>query len=161
MDWSDHFRDRFAGQPIKSVILTFVNSAGDTFHRQGSCVVTEYGLEGSLIYAASSAIRNELLENGAATISLDLAPNRTHEQLVQRLSIPRGSRTISKHLKSKVNISGVQSGLIREFAADSLLDPVQLASAIKGVSVPLISARPIAEAISCLLYTSPSPRDRG
>lgn len=146
--WSDHFRDRFAGTPLKSVVLTATNTAGEVFSRQGSCVVTQYGLEGSLIYAASAQLRDEITQFGSATLMLDLAPDRTTEYLVKRLSIPRGSRTLSNHLKSKVNIKGVQAGLLREFASDSLQDPTKLAAAIKALPVSMTAARPIDEAIS-------------
>ncbi len=148
VNWSSHFRERNAGAPLKSVVLKFTNSASEAFERQGSCVVTQNGLEGGLIYAASALIRDEIAAHGPATIALDLAPNRTLEKLIERLSVPRGSRTISSHLRSKVNIKGVQTGLLREFAAESLNDPTQLAHAIKNLSIPIMAARPIAESIS-------------
>ncbi|MEO2019403.1 MAG: TIGR03862 family flavoprotein [Fuerstiella sp.] len=148
VNWSDHFRERNAGAPLKSVVLKFTNSAGEAFARQGACVVTQNGLEGGLIYAASALIRDEITAQGAAIIALDLAPNRTLEKLIERLSAPRGSRTISSHLRSKVNIKGVATGLLREFAAESLTDPTQLAHAIKALTIPLTAARPIAESIS-------------
>ena len=137
VNWSDHFRERYAGEPIKSVVLQFTDSNGATFHRQGSCVVSSYGLEGSLIYAASSMIRDEIVAHGSATISLDLAPDRTLPALLQRLSAPRGSRTMAKYLRSKANLKGVESGLLREFAADALNDPQRLARAIKGLPIPI------------------------
>jgi hypothetical protein len=148
VQWSDHFRERNAGQPLKSVVLKFTNSAGEVFERQGSCVTAQTGLEGSVIYAASALIRDEIAAHGSATITLDLAPDRTLEKLIERLSIPRGSKTISSHLRSKANIKGVQTGLLHEFAAESLNDPTQLAHAIKNLSVPIVAARPIEEAIS-------------
>ncbi|MEO1982605.1 MAG: TIGR03862 family flavoprotein [Fuerstiella sp.] len=148
VNWSDHFRERNAGAPLKSVVLKFANSAGEVFERQGSCVVTKNGLEGGLIYAASALIRDEIAAHRSATIALDLAPNRTLEKLIERLSVPRGSRTISSHLRSKVNIKGVANGLLREFAAESLTDPTRLAHAIKALTIPLTAARPIAESIS-------------
>ena len=148
VSWSSHFRERHAGAPLKSVELKFTNSAGEIFQRQGSCVVTQNGLEGNLIYAASSLIREEISAHGSATIALDLAPHRTLEQLIERLSIPRGSRTISSHLRSKVKIKGVETGLLREFAPESLTDPTQLAQAIKTLTIPITTARPIAESIS-------------
>ena len=148
VNWSDHFRDRNAGEPLKSVVLKFTNSAGTTFERQGSCVITRNGLEGSVIYAASALIRDEIAAHGSATINLDLAPDRTLEKLDERLAIPQGSRSLSSHLRSKVNIKGVQTGVLREFAAESLNEPTQLARAIKNLSIPIVAARPIAESIS-------------
>ena len=146
--WSDHFRKRHAGEPLKSVILTFTSHAGETFQRHGSCVVTENGLEGSLIYAASALLREEIAWRGAAGISLDLAPGRTVEQLRQRLSAARGSRTVSSHLKSRLKLKPVEIGLLYEFVPAFLNDPERLAHAIKAVPISLIATRPIAEAIS-------------
>jgi uncharacterized flavoprotein (TIGR03862 family) len=146
--WSNHFRERFAGEPLKSVVLTFTNSQGDTFQRQGACVITETGLEGSLIYATSAALREEISEHGFANIHLDLAPDRSLANLIERLSIPRGSRSVSSHLKSKVRIKGVPAGLLREFARDTLNDPIRLSAAIKALPIKLLAARPLEEAIS-------------
>ena len=148
VQWSDHFRERFAGEPLKSVVLSFTNSIGQSFRRQGSCVVTRTGLEGSLIYAASRLLRDEISISGSATILLDLSPDNSVEKLTQRLSIPRASKTVSSHLRSKVKIKGVQFGLLREIVPDKMHDPVALAQAIKSLPVRLIAARPLDEAIS-------------
>lgn len=146
--WSDHFKDRFAGVPLKSVVLKFMTSDGAEFHRKGACMISAEGIEGSLIYAASALIRDEITARGSANLVFDLAPDRSVEYLTQRLSESRGSRTMSKHLQSKVKISGVEAGLLREFAADAMHDPATLAAAIKSVPVSVTAARPIAEAIS-------------
>lgn len=148
VSWSDHFRERHAGEPLKSVKLSFTNSEGETFARKGACLVTKNGIEGSLVYAASALIRDEIGQHGSATVTLDLAPDRTCEQLIKRLSIPRGSRTVSSHLRSKARLKGVETGLLREFAADAMQDPERLANAIKALPIPLTAARPMAEAIS-------------
>lgn len=148
VQWSDHFSERNAGQPLKSVGLKFTDSNGQTFDRQGACMITKNGIEGSLIYAASAMIRDELKAAGSAAVLLDLAPGRSVENLTQRLSLPRKSKTISSHLRSKAKIHGVAAGLLREFAADTLQDPVRLAAAIKNLPVPVLRARPIEEAIS-------------
>jgi uncharacterized flavoprotein (TIGR03862 family) len=142
--WSPHFRERFEGQPIKSVVLSF----GD-FRQQGEFIVTKEGVEGSLIYAASSLLRDEIEKNGKALISLDLAPDRSHEWLVERLSRPRGSRSMASHLEKTVNIKGVKAGLLREFVSKedfSHLHP--LAHFIKNLPITLIATRPLDEAIS-------------
>lgn len=148
VSWSDHFRERYAGEPLKSVGLSFVDSTGQTFQRRGSCVVTSNGLEGSLIYAASSLLRDEIERTGSATITLDLTPDRPLEKLIERLSQPRGSRTFSKHLKSKAKVYGVQAGLLREVAPESLAHPIRLSEAIKALPVSLVATRPVEESIS-------------
>ncbi len=147
--WSEHFRTRFAGVPLKSVVLTFSDSQGNVFVRQGEFVITETGVEGSLIYAASALIRDEIAASGGTIIELDLLPNRTYDYLVKRLSLPRGSRSMANHLRSRVNLKGVKAALLREFVPSSdFADPQKLAAAIKALPVPLLKTRPLDEAIS-------------
>lgn len=147
--WSDHFRTRFAGEPVKSVVLNFTNRNGVTFSRQGEFVVSEYGVEGSLIYAVSAWVRDELTAVNRATITLDLSPNRSEAWLSEQLSKPRGKRSISSHLQSKVSIKGVKAALLREFVPQAdFSDPTKLAKWIKALPIPLIAPRPLDEAIS-------------
>jgi hypothetical protein len=142
--WSAHFRERYAGQPLKSVTLTF----GD-FQRQGEFVVSEHGIEGSLIYAASAAIRDTIEANGSAQIFLDLAPSKTLQRVIAEVAHPRGSRSLSSHLQSRAGITGVKAGLLREvLGKDDYSDPQRLAAAIKALPLALIAPRPIDEAIS-------------
>lgn len=148
IEFSQLFKDRFAGEPLKSVVLTFTDSTGETFQRQGACTMTVNGIEGSLIYAASAMLRDEIEASGTATFFLDLAPDRSESQLQQRLSQPQGSRSTTSHLRSKANIKGVEAGLLREFAAESMNDSNRLAHAIKNLPITLTACRPIAEAIS-------------
>lgn len=142
--WSEHFRQRFEGQPVKSVALSF-----EDFRQQGEFVVTTYGVEGSLVYAASARIRDALEKREQAIIRLDLAPDWRRERLVERLSTPRGSRSTSSHLRKAVGMDGVKAGLLWEFVPkDDFTDPQKLADAIKSLPVPLVSPRPLEEAIS-------------
>ena len=143
-NWSPHFRERFDGYPIKSAVLSFRD-----FRQQGEFIVTKEGVEGSLIYAASALLRDEIDARGSATLMLDLAPDRPHEWLVERLSKPRGSRTMASHLEKTVNIKGVKAGLLREFVSkDDFQKPERLAYFIKSLPIQLIAARPLDEAIS-------------
>ena len=142
--WSAHFRERFAGQPLKSVALTF----GD-FQRQGEFVVSETGIEGSLVYAASAAIRDAIEAHGSAQILLDLAPGKSLERVIAEVAHPRGSRSLSSHLQSRAGITGVKAGLLREaLSKEAYADPRQLAAAIKALPLTLIAPRPLDEAIS-------------
>lgn len=142
--WTPHFRDRFEGQPVKSVVLTF----GD-FRQKGEFIITREGVEGSLIYAASALLRDEIYANGQAIISLDLQPDRTVEWLAQRLSRPRGGRTLASHLEKTAGIKGVKAGLIREFVPrEDIADAERLSYGIKHLAIPLLSPRPLDEAIS-------------
>jgi uncharacterized flavoprotein (TIGR03862 family) len=144
VDWSPHFRERFDGHPIKSVVLSF-----GSFRQQGEFIVTKEGVEGGLIYTASALLRDEIEARGWAVMALDLAPDRSYEWLVEKLSKPRGSRTMATHLERTVGIKGVKAGLIREFVAkEEFLQPDRLAHSIKHLQIPLISPRPLDEAIS-------------
>jgi hypothetical protein len=147
--WSTHLRTRFAGQPLKSVVLNFTDHAGSTFSKQGELMLTETGLEGGLIYAASARLRETINATGSAYIHLDLAPGWTLSRLIQEIAHPRGSRSRSSHLQSRVNLHGVKSALLHEVAsADDLADPVRLAALIKALPIRLLAPRPIDEAIS-------------
>jgi uncharacterized flavoprotein (TIGR03862 family) len=144
VSWSPHFRERFDGHPLKSVVLSF-----GSFRQQGEFIVTEEGVEGSLVYAASALLRDEIEAQGRAVMTLDLAPDRSNEWLVERLSKPRGSRTMASHLEKTVGIRGVKAGLLREFAPkEDFADAGKLAAFIKDLPIPLIAPRPLDEAIS-------------
>src|SRR5688500_4261441 len=110
VDWSPHFRERFDGHPIKSVVISF-----GSFRQQGEFIVTKEGVEGGLIYMASAMIRDEISAQGKAVISLDITPDRSREWLTERISKPRGSRTMANHLEKTVGIKGVKAGLLHEF----------------------------------------------
>lgn len=147
--WSVFFREKFDGQPLKPVILEFTNSDKEVFRRQGEFIVTKDGVEGSLIYALSAPLRDEINKIGNATINLDLAPDRTHAYLAQRLSLPRGSKSVSHHLQRTIGIKGVKAGLLWEFVPKKDIDnPEKLATYLKALPIPLIAPRPLDEAIS-------------
>lgn len=142
--WTDVFKAKFDGAPLKSVTLTFGEIC-----KQGEFIVTKEGVEGSLIYALSAPIRDEIEKNGQAVIHLDLAPDWTREKLINRLALPRGSRSMGSHLEKTVAIKGVKAGLLWEFVPrEDFYSPEKLAAAIKSIPVPLIRPRPLAEAIS-------------
>jgi hypothetical protein len=147
--WSDHFRTRFAGQPVKTVTLFFLDENGKAFRQRGEFVITETGVEGSLIYAYAAPIRDEIESQGQANIHLDLAPDWSQLRLEKQLSKPHGSRSISEHLRRKAGIQGVKAGLLRELVPKEIFtDPISLAATIKDLCVPLVAPRPLDEAIS-------------
>ena len=142
--WSEHFRSRFAGQPVKPVVAAF---AGE--RRQGEFNVTEHGVEGGLIYALAAGLRDALAAGAPAILQLDLVPGRSLERLQADLARPRGRDSLANHLRRRAGIDGVKAGLLREFATvDEVADPVRLARLIKALPVPLVAPRPIDEAIS-------------
>ncbi len=147
--WSAHLRERHAGAALKSVALSFTDSAGQGFARRGEFVLTQTGLEGSLIYAASALLRDEIARSGSATLYLDLLPDHAVNRVVAEVLHPRGSRTLSSHLKSRLGLSGVKMALLYELLSEEQLhDARALAAAIKHLPVTLLAPRPLAEAIS-------------
>ena len=149
LGWTPHFSSQFAGQPFKSVAIDFTDSQGQVFSRKGEFIATATGVEGSLIYAASSLLRDEIAKNGKATFMLDLLPGKTPDQVLAEVRHPRGSRSLSSHLKSRLKIEGIKAALLYELLdRQALNDPNQLASAIKSLPVTLVTPRPIDEAIS-------------
>jgi uncharacterized flavoprotein (TIGR03862 family) len=142
--WSEHFRERYEGYPIKSVVLSF-----GSFCQQGEFIITKEGVEGSLIYAVSALLRDEIEAKGRAVITLDLLPQRSNEWVREKLSKQRGSRSLASHLEKTVNLRGVKAGLLREFISkDVLMNMERLAHFIKNMPVALHSIRPLDEAIS-------------
>lgn len=143
-DWSPHFHERFAGEAVKSVAARF---AGRTL--RGEFVITATGVEGSLIYAFSAGLRDDIEAHGETTLELDLMPDWTAERVLAEVARPRGSRSLSSHLQSRLGLKGVKAGLLREaLDAQAMGDPVRLAAAIKRLPLRLISPRPLDEAIS-------------
>lgn len=147
--WSEVFAQRFAGQPFKSVVLKFVDEQGAGFERQGEFVATQTGVEGSLIYAVSSLLRDCIARQGTARFELDLLPQWSVERVQQEVMRPRGSRSLSSHLKGRLGLDGIKAGLLYEvLGKDGMADMKRLASTIKAVPLTVIAPRPIDEAIS-------------
>lgn len=147
--WTDHFRTKFAGHPVKSVGVVAKSVKGEVIRRQGEFVVTETGVEGGVIYAVSACLRDVISAKGVTTIRLDLSPDREVRRLVQDLSQPRGKRTMATHLERRVSIAGVKAGLLREVVPkEEFMHPVRLAAAMKSLPLRLVATRPLEEAIS-------------
>ena len=147
--WTPFFISRFAGKPLKSVAMAWLASSGQVTRRQGEFVASSYGIEGSLIYAASADLRKAIQAQGSAELKLDLLPDWTLEKVVQAVSHPRGSRSLSSHLKGRLGIDGIKMALLNELLSPAVLqNSAQLAVAIKGLSIKLTATRPMDEAIS-------------
>jgi uncharacterized flavoprotein (TIGR03862 family) len=147
--WSAHMRERFAGTPLKSIALTFTDAQGSTERRQGELVISEHGVEGSLIYAFSQRLRTQLNAQGSATFTLDLAPARDAERVLADVAHPRGSRSMSSHLQSRLGIGGGKAALLHEvLSKEQFANAATLAATIKAVPVTVHAVRPLAEAIS-------------
>ena len=149
IEWSDYLRSRFAGEPVKSVCLSFTDIAGVRHHKQGDFVVTKFGIEGSLIYPFAAAIVNTLEAKARAVLYVDLLPGLSIEQIKNKLAMARGKRSMSEHLRRRLGISGVKAALMHEVIAPELFAQTdQLAAAIKSLPITCQRPRPIDEAIS-------------
>jgi uncharacterized flavoprotein (TIGR03862 family) len=146
--WSEVFRNRFEGEPLKGIALSF------GAHRvRGEAVITRNGIEGGAIYALSADLREAILSSGNARLPVALRPDLKASDLTARLSSPRGKQTFSNWLRKAAQLSAVGIGLLQETAkasgaALSSLSPEQLAELINAVPVELTGISPIARAIS-------------
>jgi uncharacterized flavoprotein (TIGR03862 family) len=142
--WSDFFRNKFAGEPVKSVAASFGNVT-----RRGEFVVTGHGVEGGLVYALSAPLRDAIEAHGHADLEVDLLPDRSLEQVATEVAHPRGARSLSSHLQSRLGLKGVKVGLLHECVPKEEIGvSPRLTSAIKALRLRLVATRPIDEAIS-------------
>jgi uncharacterized flavoprotein (TIGR03862 family) len=145
-DWSPVFRQRFAGQPLKRLALSF----GDRRAR-GEAMITSTGLEGGGLYALSSHLRDAIAAQGHAILHIDLRPDITHADLIRRLGAERGTQSLSTHLRKALKLTPADVGLLNEIAGPrrlSTLTPEDTAALIKAIPIRLTGTAPIARAIS-------------
>ena len=143
-NWSELFRDRFHGAPLKNIGLAFAGQSA-----RGDAVVTREGLEGGAVYALSAALRDAIAAKGHAILEIDLRPDQTVGQLTARLAIPRGGQSTTNYLRKAGRLSPVEINLLREGHGVALdLTAGGLARAIKALPVTLTGVRPIDRAIS-------------
>jgi uncharacterized flavoprotein (TIGR03862 family) len=144
VDWSEAFRERFAGRPLKAVTAS---SGAGTF--PGEFVVSRHGIEGSLVYAHAACLRDELERDGRAALILDLAPGRTAGRLARDLARQDRKTSFSNCLRKGAGLDQVKAALLKELSPEAArADPDRLAARIKAVALPVLRPRPIAEAIS-------------
>jgi uncharacterized flavoprotein (TIGR03862 family) len=146
--WSDIFRDRFEGQPLKGVALSF-----GPHTMRGEAMITRAGIEGGAIYALSADLRQAIIGSGRATLHIALRPDLETRELLARLSLPRGKQSFSNWLRKTAHLSPVGIGLLQEAAmvsglSLSSLSAASLAGLINAVPVELNGIAPIARAIS-------------
>ena len=147
--WTEHFRSKFAGHPVKTVGVVAKSPTGAVMRRMGEFVITETGVEGGVIYAVAPFLRDEIEATGRGTLRLDLAPDRELPRLIKDLSQPRGKKTMATQLQRRAHLDGVKAGLLREIVSkEDFTDPTRLASAIKSLPLTLSAPRPLHEAIS-------------
>jgi uncharacterized flavoprotein (TIGR03862 family) len=146
--WSDIFRDRFEGHPLKAVALSF----GARVVR-GEAVITRERIEGGAVYALSAELREAIAGTGQATLRIALRPDLESSDLIARLSVPRGKQSFSNFLRKAAHLSPVGIGLLQETAMTSgsslsSLSLENLAGLMNAVPVALNGVAPIARAIS-------------
>ena len=147
-EWSAHFRGRHAGAPLKPVVAHLPPHTGAR-GLQGECVVSEYGIEGSLVYALSAPLREAIGRDGHVRLELDLVPGRSEERLVRDLARPRGKRSQGEHLRRSAGLDAVRVGLLHELPGPGRTDdPRWVASVLKRYPMTLLRPRPLAEVIS-------------
>lgn len=148
LTWSPIFKDKFAGQPLKSVALNVADYQGQQWYKKGECLITQAGLEGSLIYALSVPIRDSLLKKGQVEAYLDLMPDVSLDKLLVRLNKPRAKLSWSNHLK-RAGLDAIRIHLLREnLDTHAAQDMQKVAMNLKHFELKLIAPRPINEAIS-------------
>ena len=148
VSWSDVFRDRFEGQPLKGVSLTIGQHTA-----RGEAIITRTGIEGGAIYALSAELRDAILRDGQATLTVALRPDLSTDDLAKKLSAPKGKQSLSNFLRKAANLSPVAIGLLQEAAKASgvtlaSMPAADLARLVNGVPIKLTGVAPIARAIS-------------
>ncbi|MDR6101216.1 putative flavoprotein (TIGR03862 family) [Agrobacterium larrymoorei] len=141
--WSEYFRERFAGEPVKSVVTT-----SDAGRFEGEFVITQNGVEGTLIYAHAAALRDSLQEGRRTFLTIDLVPGRSEERLARDLARAPSKDSVSNRLRKSAGLTPVKIALLRECAVPQHMSASELARLIKAVPLYLSAPRPIAEAIS-------------
>jgi uncharacterized flavoprotein (TIGR03862 family) len=143
--WSDVFRQRFAGQPVKRVALTFGSRTV-----RGEFIVTSTGVEGGAVYALSQELRDSIEASHVATLRVDLLPETNEQTLASRVGQPRGKQSLSSFLRKATSLPPVAIGLLQEATAGKLaaMPARDMAALIKSVPVKLTSVNPVARAIS-------------
>ena len=143
--WSEHFSTRFAGEPLKSITLTY-----NGILQQGEAMITAQGIEGGAVYALSASLRDAIEKHGKAILQIDLRPSMTHEALTQKLQAPRGSKSLSSYLRN-AGFSPLAISLLREVTSNEELaqaTPEFLANRLKILPITLTATAGIIRAIS-------------
>lgn len=147
--WTPFFAQRHAGAPLKPVVAHWHGLDGEPHTLQGECVASEYGIEGSLIYALSADLRETLNRDGHATLWLDLVPGRDEARLLADLSQPRKGRSFGEHLRRQAGLDPVKTALVFEtLGKDAGNDLAAVIATLKRLPLRLLRPRPMAEVIS-------------
>jgi uncharacterized flavoprotein (TIGR03862 family) len=139
--WSESFRERFAGQPLKNAAIRFGRTV------RGEAMITRYGIEGGAVYALSAGLRQTIATHGLATFTVDLRPGISEDSLAQKLAKPRGTDSLSNYLRKALGLSPLEINLLREVFGVTL-DPAKLPHQIKHLPLTVTGVQPLERAIS-------------
>ncbi|RCW95477.1 hypothetical protein DFP77_13829 [Marinomonas foliarum] len=148
-EWSEHLKTKFAGNPLKDVAFSFTLADGQVVTKKGECIVTQDGMEGSLIYAFSKYLRDGINDSGQSSLLMDFLPLQSEEQVIKKLRNTKPKESFSKYLKRTLSITGVKAVLLHEsFPKEAFQTPETLARCLKAVPVSFYKTKPIEEVIS-------------
>ncbi|MEP3350134.1 MAG: TIGR03862 family flavoprotein [Marinomonas sp.] len=148
-EWSEHLQTKFAGSPLKDVSFSFALNDGKRVSKKGECIVTKDGMEGSLVYAFSKYIRDDINTAGRAVVEMDFLPLQSEEQIIKKLRNTKPKESFSKYLKRTLGISGVKTALLYEtYDKSQYQTPETLAKCLKSLPVCFYKTKPIEEVIS-------------
>ena len=145
--WSDTFRDRCEGRPLKNVAIEAGGLA------RGDITITRGGLEGSPVYALSAALRETIAREGSAPFRIVLKPDLERDAILDRLARRRPKESFSNGLRKALGLAPAAIALLREAERPgeppvSSLDAVALAGLINAVPLRATAPMPMAGAIS-------------
>uniref|UniRef100_A6VS73 HI0933 family protein n=1 Tax=Marinomonas sp. (strain MWYL1) TaxID=400668 RepID=A6VS73_MARMS len=148
-EWSEHLKTKFAGTPLKDVAFSFTLKDGQVVTKKGECIVTQDGMEGSLIYAFSKYLRDGINASGQSSLLMDFLPLQSEAQVIKKLRNTKPKESFSKYLKRTLSITGVKAVLLHEsFPKEAFQTPESLARCLKAVPVSFYKTKPIEEVIS-------------
>lgn len=146
VEWTDIFKQRFAGQALKSVIASFKGVKAP-----GQIMITDTGIEGGGIYALSASLREAIAANVPTQIFLDLKPDLSLEDVQHRLKRPRGKDSLSNHLRKTLDMPAIAVNILMERPDRERLgayDALALAQLIKNCPLTLVAPSSLDRAIS-------------
>lgn len=146
VDWSDRFRSRHAGQPLKRIAISL---GGQTV--RGEAMITAEGIEGGAIYALAGAAREAIAREGSCLLHMDLRPDLTLDMLAARVDAPRRGASLSTILRrTPVSLSPAAVGLVQEVlhAGDGPPPAAPLAPLLKALPIRLMAPFGLERAIS-------------
>jgi len=142
--WSQSFRDRFEGLPLKNIAVSLASHAA-----RGDALITRSGIEGGPVYALSALLRDEIAAAGRANLEIDLRPDLSQGIIAAKLKRQRPGQSAAQTLRKALNLSPLAINLVRESHGIALPgEPDALAARIKSVALTLTGTGPIDRAIS-------------